>query len=587
MKLSYENMGGTISKGKNEAVKKDHEESVLEDSSYFDSAKKESGSSNSISQKKTQHSDILPALSHSGSSNFKAVKNVTNNQGPYLDNGAYFKHKKTEKESGSSNSVLQKKNILSPLSHSGSLDFNSDDEDNETNNPESENIPSDLSSASSHYASSDFNPDDDENETKNNTFNEQFECDISKSGDNFDFERPDEIEENQVRSITYVTNIEDDHKDLKTLFSDAKEGRWEKVWDILPKKPYMINCCPEDRRYTLLHQAAFWNNKHAVIKLLSFPTIDSNGKIKENKFSLNNCNDGGRTALELVEDNMNYLTVTSTLRVFVCKIENQEVDTYHSSNEEPAIIRLTLAAYKNTFHPSTIERNKPLYDVLKEVFKSMNTTEMWETAKEQICKSVKYHKDDSKIIELIEPCKTRNDFFKVIIHLYTREDFALYAGVNMALRRQSLADFKPTSEDLALGPYILVLQTLLWFWDDLKCESKITFRKMLLSKNDLDKYRGNTSFTWLSFVSSSVNREKARSFPSRYPGKQKSTSFQSVIFIFNNENAGQRQPKDVQKFAHVAEEEERVYPAGSRFCVTSRKDGYNGDTEIHLRVISN
>lgn len=66
---------------------------------------------------------------------------------------------------------------------------------------------------------------------KNNTFNEQFECDISKSGDNFDIERPDEIEENQVRSITYVTNIEDDHKDLKTLFSDAKEGRWEKVWD--------------------------------------------------------------------------------------------------------------------------------------------------------------------------------------------------------------------------------------------------------------------------------------------------------------------------------------------------------------------
>lgn len=157
----------------------------------------------------------------------------------------------------------------------------------------------------------------------------------------------------------------------------------------------------------------------------------------------------------------------------------------------------------------------------------------------------------------------------------------------MALRRQRSDDFKPTSEDLAFGPYILVLQTLLWFWDELKYESSTTYRKMILSENDLDKYQKDISFTWLSFVSSSVKIEMAISFPSRYPEKQKNTNTQSVLFIFDNTNAGQCQPKNVQRFAHVVEEEERVYAAGSRFCVTSRKDFYYGDTEICLQVISN
>lgn len=96
-------MRSTNSKGKTQAVEKDDKGLVLESSSQFKekktSVKKKSGSSNSITQKKNIHSVILPILPHSGSSDFKAVdKNVTNNQGPYVDDGDYSKQKKKLKK---------------------------------------------------------------------------------------------------------------------------------------------------------------------------------------------------------------------------------------------------------------------------------------------------------------------------------------------------------------------------------------------------------------------------------------------------------------------------------------------------------
>lgn len=52
-----------------------------------------------------------------------------------------------------------------------------------------------------------------------------------------------------------LNSIEDDHKDMALLLKSAKFGKWEAVWGILEKKPYMINCCPENRRWTVLQQA--------------------------------------------------------------------------------------------------------------------------------------------------------------------------------------------------------------------------------------------------------------------------------------------------------------------------------------------
>lgn len=268
------------------------------------------------------------------------------------------------------------------------------------------------------------------------------------------------------------------------------------------------------------------------------------------------------------------------LHNFVCGIECQEVDTFHPRHEVPALIQVTLAAYKNTFHSSRINPSKPTIDVLGDIFVSMNTTTMWRTVRDKLCESVYLSSFDFG--EKINKCKSRDEFFKAIINVYTHEQTRLYDVVNTALRRERARDFKPTSGDLALGPYILVYNLLLMFWNKLGKESRTTYRKMLLSKRDQDKYLKGVKFTWLSFVSSSVAFEKAIPFPT-YEREEEICTY-PTIFIFDNTCACRWQPRNIEEFA-MYEEEERVYPAGSHFLVTNRTEE-NGDTRIYLKLLS-
>lgn len=115
---------------------------------------------------------------------------------------------------------------------------------------------------------------------------------------------------------------------------------------------------------------------------------------------------------------------------------------------------------------------------------------------------------------------------------FTNEETRLYTCVNTALRRQRAYGFRPTAEDLVLGPYILMYQLLLLFWVKLEKESKTTYRKMILSKSHQDKYRKGDKFTWLSFVSSSINFAIAKPFPTVNPDEE--TCVHPTIFIFDN-----------------------------------------------------
>lgn len=157
----------------------------------------------------------------------------------------------------------------------------------------------------------------------------------------------------------------------------------------------------------------------------------------------------------------------------------------------------------------------------------------------------------------------------------------MYTRVNTALRRQRSHGFRPTAEDLALGPYILVCQLLLLYWDRLGKESNTTYRKVLLTKNHQEKYIKGVNFAWLSFVSSSVSYEKAIPFPTCEPEEEVSTH--PTMFIFDNTCVCRWQPRNIEKFA-MYEEEERVYPAGSHFLVTNRTDE-NGDIRIYLKLL--
>lgn len=378
-----------------------------------------------------------------------------------------------------------------------------------------------------------------------------------------------------------LISIEDDHKDMALLLESAKFGKWEAVWGILEKKPYMINCCPENRRWTVLQQAVWWNKPFVVKRLLQFPTIDSYAKAKEGKSEIGD--DGGLTAFEIAEK-FKYTEVSELLHSFVCGIENHEIDTFHSYDDESALLRITLAAYKNTFHPSTIDSKKSMNDILKNIFESMNTTDTWKVIRDKLSESVfMSFYDHSQRIQKIKTCESREEFFDAVVYVYTQEESRLYDCVNTALRRQRSDGFKPTAADLALGPYIVVYQVLLMFWDKLDKEPKRTFRKMQLSKNDVNKYKKGIQFTWLSFVSSSVVRIRANPFPTSI--NKEGCNHPTLFIIDNHSCARQLQPRNIEEIALHRGEKERVYPAGSRFEVYEIREKTN-ETEVYLKLIS-
>ncbi|XP_061173628.1 uncharacterized protein LOC133182798 [Saccostrea echinata] len=384
------------------------------------------------------------------------------------------------------------------------------------------------------------------------------------------------------------SSIEEEHRNLAKLLKAAKFGKWDEVWEVIgspnyEKKSYMLNCIPEDRRWSVLQQAVWWNKTEVVNKLLQFSTIDTYGKAKEGKSEIGD--DGGLTAFEIAEK-FKYSGVSKVLHGFVCGIDGLEIDTFHDysqvvERQEFGLFGLTLASYKKTFHPSTVDPTKPLSVVLKDVFEVMNTTDQWKTVRDKLSESVSVAYQEYYVE--MRRCESRDVFLKKIINVYTNEDKRLYTRVNTALRRQKAPGYKPTAEDLALGPYILAFQLLLMFWNNLKTERKTTYRKMMLTKKDLEKYQKGIKFIWLSFVSSSVNPEKAIPFPTL---RQNEESTYSAIFKIDNScaNTCLWQPKNIEKFA-MFQEEERVYPAGSQFLVTDRIDKFD-ETQICLKLLS-
>ncbi|KAJ8298499.1 hypothetical protein KUTeg_025030 [Tegillarca granosa] len=62
--------------------------------------------------------------------------------------------------------------------------------------------------------------------------------------------------------------IELDNKEINDMVLAAKQGNWNHVWSTLDKKPYLVNCIPEQRAWSALHQAIFHGGLEAVQRLV-------------------------------------------------------------------------------------------------------------------------------------------------------------------------------------------------------------------------------------------------------------------------------------------------------------------------------
>ncbi|VDI61714.1 Hypothetical predicted protein, partial [Mytilus galloprovincialis] len=181
---------------------------------------------------------------------------------------------------------------------------------------------------------------------------------------------------------------------------------------------------------------------------------------------------------------------------------------------------------------------------------------------------IKLTKKDGSVCEngndFYSICHDVQDFYKKIIHIYSTEDTRLYTFLNTALRHQEEHNYRPTADDLALGPYILMFHLLLFHWRVLLPESGVTYRRMQLTTKDARQYKTGTTFFWLSFVSSSVVLKKATFFPTITSTGEEN---QIVLFIIDNNNESMWKPKNIEKYA-MYQEKERVYPAAAKFEVT-------------------
>ncbi|XP_071178773.1 uncharacterized protein [Mytilus edulis] len=379
-------------------------------------------------------------------------------------------------------------------------------------------------------------------------------------------------------------SIEQDHKDIQRMFAAAKMGKWTEVWQILgtpsrPLKPYLINLIPEDRRWGLLQQAVWWNNSSAIKTLVQFQACDKDLKAKDGISEKGPT--GGNTAQEIAEL-FGYLEVSNIIKNHIPSKWEEDIETYYDGNssienEEYGLFRLTLAAYKGAFHPSYVDKTKQLSVLLNDVFKHVNTGNNWIAVRDKVAQAL--YSSCEEASKVVSQCTTKLDFYRRIVNVYTDETTQLYTNMNTALRRQRDTGFKPTANDLALGPYILMFHLLLFCWRDLVRERTKTYRKMKISAKDLAKYQPGTKFTWLSFVSSSVQQQCAQIFPSCAPSGDL-----EVHFVIDNSTDSQWQPLNIEEYACYTEKE-RVYPAGAQFLI-KRRATKSGVPTIQLKLLA-
>jgi len=380
--------------------------------------------------------------------------------------------------------------------------------------------------------------------------------------------------------ISSTTNeIELESTKVKDLVFAARQGKWENVFSILSKYPHLINAIPEDRRWGVLHQAVWWNKQDNMKNLLILPTCDSRILTKEatsevgvtsacTPFQI--AQKYGYTKIgELLAEHSNIL------------ISVEDLPTFHFENSDIqlkglGLLRITLASYRQTFCPFTINKDKPLSVFMEEIFEYVDTNENWLVVKEKTCDSL--YTVCKPAVTVLKDTQTKEQFYSKIINVYTSEVTQLYMYLNIALRRQKERSYRPTARDLGLGPYILMFHLLLMYWNKLVPEKLTTYRKILVKESDCRRYQRGTQFVWLSFISCSVDLNKAELFPRCVPSGE-----HKVTFIIENSTQSRWRPRDIETHA-AFDEKERVYPAGAEYIVTDRSD-VDGTTEVHLKLL--
>lgn len=363
----------------------------------------------------------------------------------------------------------------------------------------------------------------------------------------------------ESESVSPRAMVDQDSKDVEEMVWSAKYGKWGEVYAILDRKPKLVNCIPESRSWAALHQAAWWGNESAVQKLLNYKTCDSEVQTRGGDYwpqctkSYEIANKRGfpeiKHILEEFSKNERVKRFGGKIPTFVTAKDGVKMD-----KEGLPLLLLTIANFKKTFHPAKIGVHEAFMQLIKEIFDYTYASNHWVQTKEKVASSISaFCKDAGDLLR--NESTNEEKFHASIVRLYTRD--YIYRAVNESLRREGQEQYKATGDDLAVGPYNLMLDILLFYWKGLKSVRDTTYRGTHVSDEDLKKYSKGVQFVWLSFVSSSIDKSVAEGFG-------------NTLFVISNDSPDVElwRPRDISPYS-VYPEKEALYPAGAEFEVTN------------------
>lgn len=367
--------------------------------------------------------------------------------------------------------------------------------------------------------------------------------------------------------------VDQNSKEVYDMVLAAKNGDWGTVNSVLSSNPNFINCIPEDRSWAALHQAVYWNNKGEVEKLLQYNTCDSEVKTKEGF----NESGPGKTSLWLAQNLSGATKRAPLVSLLESNMKNERrkrfggtIPTYVTVKDGAdmdkkglPLLLLTLSNYKKTFHPDNVDPNTVFTTLMQQVFDSTGGEGHWQQAKDKMSSSMKAFDvaaGDFLSKDKSDPKTTpKQRFYARIVKLYSKN--SVYREANESLRREGQMPWKPTGDDLAIAPFTLMLDVLLFYWNELERVTSATYRGATLKQSDIAMYSKGTQFVWLNFVSSSMDESVARGFAG------------NTLFEITNNTESLWQPRKLSHAYHdlhdYAHEKEALYPAGAEFKVTS------------------
>ena len=386
------------------------------------------------------------------------------------------------------------------------------------------------------------------------------ELDARDSIESSDEVRPKKVQDQSYQKIT-VTFDELQNRDaikINEMSLALENCQLVEVAKIIDTNQHLVNVVPPELGLGPLHQAAIMGDVDVVNKLLYYPASNPDIQTTAAQYNIHG---PGKTAEELttsehVKEAISWKKQQLTQEYYACPTYVGITDSNHILMDYASH---TIEAHKGLLCSDRFdsENFNVFPKMVEDVFLYTHYSSKWEQAREITCRDLNGF-DNALAKQIMDKeKKSRDTFYQKLINIYTNKAVINW-NLNSELKNQSVKD---NEQSLKFSSYTVILNAILFVWDQLESYSKVTYKGMNLNEKQLNDYSVGIEFAWLNFVSSSSDKKVAQRF-----GKNKD-KFKS-LFIFDNKRQCKWSPKSIEKISNHEREKEYLYPCGAQFKVT-------------------